>query len=54
MFVYRGGKNRRALRAGNVKQLQEIRFNEDFQWFLSGGTANFKEQLLFVIELHLT
>jgi hypothetical protein len=25
----RGGKNRRALLAGNVKQLQEIRFNED-------------------------
>jgi hypothetical protein len=26
----RGGKNRRALLAGNVKQLQEIRLNEDF------------------------
>jgi hypothetical protein len=24
-----GGKNRRALLAGNVKQLQEIRLNED-------------------------
>jgi hypothetical protein len=29
-IVYvRGGKNRRALLAGNVKQLQEITWNED-------------------------
>jgi hypothetical protein len=27
--IHRGGKNRRALLAGNVKQLQEIRLNED-------------------------
>jgi hypothetical protein len=27
--VVRGGKYRRALHAGNVKQLQEIRLNED-------------------------
>ena len=27
--LVRGGKNRRALLAGNVKQLHEIRLNED-------------------------
>ena len=27
--LVRGGKNRRAMLAGNVKQLQEIRLNED-------------------------
>jgi hypothetical protein len=29
LVVTSGGKNRRALLAGNVKQLQEIRLNED-------------------------
>jgi hypothetical protein len=29
MQLTRGGKNTRALLAGNVKQLQEIRLNED-------------------------
>ena len=28
-LIFKGGKNRRALLAGNVKQLQEIRLNED-------------------------